>query len=208
MSISSSKIRRVRGPEEGCECIVEPCAERLNKIITAAIHIEKEGEMCFLQCSYLAGRFVRSKGHLYLVFAYAEIWAPSAKPRPWEAGRQVQKESENEQIRSRPPEVESPSLGSPACSTGNSSLLVLRSVPCFFISSLVRNTTSGPLSSMSAPTLCLYPRLCSGLVSGVDQVVRKSLDGLCRVTGLDVLGVVADEDGLFRLDNADAYPAL
>ena len=46
------------------------------------------------------------------------------------------------------------------------------------------------------------------LVSGPDQVVRESLDSLCRVAGLVLLAVVADEDGLFRLGDAEAVPSL
>lgn len=47
-----------------------------------------------------------------------------------------------------------------------------------------------------------------GLVADADQVVGEGLDGLCRVAGLRVLGMVADEDGLLGLGNADTDLAL
>lgn len=47
-----------------------------------------------------------------------------------------------------------------------------------------------------------------GLVADADQVVGEGLDGLCRVAGLGVLTVVADEDGLFGLGDAEAFLAL
>jgi hypothetical protein len=48
----------------------------------------------------------------------------------------------------------------------------------------------------------------ASLVADVDEVVGEGLDGLCRVAGLDALAVVADKDGLFRLDDADTRPLL
>jgi hypothetical protein len=50
--------------------------------------------------------------------------------------------------------------------------------------------------------------LTAYLIAEVDKVVGERLDGLCRVTRLDVLAVVADEDSLFRLDDADPCLAL
>jgi hypothetical protein len=48
----------------------------------------------------------------------------------------------------------------------------------------------------------------SPLVAEVDQIVGERLDGGCGVAGLDILAVVADENGLFRLDDANPCPAL
>lgn len=45
-------------------------------------------------------------------------------------------------------------------------------------------------------------------VSGLDQVVCERLDRRCGVAGLRVLTVVADENGLRRLDNDDSCPSL
>lgn len=45
-------------------------------------------------------------------------------------------------------------------------------------------------------------------VSGLDQVVCERLDRRCGVAGLRVLTVVADENGLGRLDNDDSCPSL
>lgn len=50
--------------------------------------------------------------------------------------------------------------------------------------------------------MCLRVSLSVPLVPGADQVVGESLDGLCGVTGLLGLTVVAEEDSLFRLGDA------
>ncbi len=62
--------------------------------------------------------------------------------------------------------------------------------------------------SCRPPTPLEHVSSIDGLISGIDQVVREGLDGLCCVACLNVLGVVTDEDGLLRLDDADAYLAL
>ena len=62
--------------------------------------------------------------------------------------------------------------------------------------------------SRRPPTPLKHVSSIDGLISGGDQVVREGLDGLCCVAGLNVLGVVADEYGLLRLDDTDAYLAL
>jgi hypothetical protein len=46
------------------------------------------------------------------------------------------------------------------------------------------------------------------LISGSGQVVGQLLHGVGGVAGLDVFGVVGDEEGLFGLDNDDAFLAL
>jgi hypothetical protein len=45
-------------------------------------------------------------------------------------------------------------------------------------------------------------------VSGLDQVICERLDRRCGVAGLRILTVVADENGLARLDNDDSCPSL
>lgn len=52
------------------------------------------------------------------------------------------------------------------------------------------------------------PEPTGSLVAEVGEVIGEGLDRLCRVAGLGVLAVVADEDGLFRLDDADSCLAL
>jgi hypothetical protein len=52
------------------------------------------------------------------------------------------------------------------------------------------------------------PERTGSLVAEVGEVIGEGLDRLCRVAGLGVLAVVADEDGLFRLDDADSCLAL
>jgi len=45
-------------------------------------------------------------------------------------------------------------------------------------------------------------------VAGLDEVIGEGLHGLRRITGLDVLTVVAHEDGLAGLDDNDPLSAL
>lgn len=58
------------------------------------------------------------------------------------------------------------------------------------------------------PTLATAPMVSFSLVSNSNEVVRKRLDGLCRVAGLLGLSVVADEDGLFCFGDAETVPSL
>lgn len=46
------------------------------------------------------------------------------------------------------------------------------------------------------------------LVALLGQVIGEGRDSLCRVAGLGVLAVVANEDGLRGLEDADALLAL
>jgi hypothetical protein len=46
------------------------------------------------------------------------------------------------------------------------------------------------------------------LVSLTNEVVGEAFDGLRRVSGLDVLAIMANEDGLLRLNDNDTSTAL
>ena len=48
----------------------------------------------------------------------------------------------------------------------------------------------------------------ASLVADTDEVVCELLDGVGGYAGLDVLGVVGDEDGHVGLDDHDAFLAL
>lgn len=64
-----------------------------------------------------------------------------------------------------------------------------------------------PLSH-TALSLCLFFFCLCPLVARLDEVVGQGLDSLRRVAGLRALPVVTDEDGLLRLHDDDAGPAL
>lgn len=54
-----------------------------------------------------------------------------------------------------------------------------------------------------------YPaRKTAYLVLEADQVVSQLLDSLCRVTGLSIFAVVAEQDGLVGLCDCDAFLPL
>jgi hypothetical protein len=52
------------------------------------------------------------------------------------------------------------------------------------------------------------PQRTGNLVALLNEVVGEGLDRLCCVAGLNVLAMVSDEDGLFRLGDADSCLAL
>jgi hypothetical protein len=52
------------------------------------------------------------------------------------------------------------------------------------------------------------PERTGNLVAQPDEVIAEGLDRLPRVAGLGSVAVVGDEDGLFRLGDADSCLAL